>query len=130
MDNMGDMKVISSYSKQDAVDDGCQVLLNSDPKTEKMVKEAGFQVPVYLTSGVAGYVEVPKGLEGLQDTEGRLWDILYLASIKAREMKGSLEMLGAFTVSFQMAANKQVDVEMLIAFNPYEGFTIMLPEDN
>ncbi len=64
--------IISVYSRKEAVEDGTQVL--ADPK---ITKEAGFKFPVYMTRSVwTKYVEVPEEFKGIQDPEGRLWDIL------------------------------------------------------
>jgi len=71
--------IISIYSRKEAVADGVQVL--ADPK---ITKEAGFKFPVYMTQSVwSKYVEVPKEFEGIQDLEGRLWDILTMLRYSA-----------------------------------------------
>ena len=117
------------YTKADAVADGSQVLLNDLPEMAKLVKDAGFRIPVYLTSGVWNYCAVPTGLEGLQDLAGRVWDVLFLAYIEAARMIRADSYLGDYTVRFQMSPKKSEDVKILIVFNEHEGFTIMLPED-
>ena len=72
--------IISVYSRKEAVEDGVQIL--ADPK---ITKEAGFKFPVYMTRSVwTKYVEVPKEYEGIQDIEGRLWDILTMLRYAAR----------------------------------------------
>ena len=78
--------IISVYSRKEAIEDGEQVLV--DPK---ITNEAGFKVPVYMTRSVWGkYVEVPKGMEGIQDLEGRLWDILIMLRQAASKCESSL----------------------------------------
>lgn len=73
-----DCEVISVYSRQDALNDGALIDVSS------VAKEAGFSVPVALTRAVYhDYVEWNKGVpnygRALQDEDGRLWDVLYMA---------------------------------------------------
>ena len=78
--------IISIYSRKEAVADGVQVL--ADPK---ITKEAGFKFPVYMTQSVWNkYVEVPKGYEGIQDLEGRLWDILTMLRYAANRCDSNI----------------------------------------
>jgi hypothetical protein len=70
--------VIHSYSRAEALDDGALVDVTST------AKEAGFQIPVALTRAVwENYVTVPPRVRA-QDERGRLWDILWMASLAAR----------------------------------------------
>jgi hypothetical protein len=121
--------VICSYTKEDAVADGQQF------KIGKEAVEAGFKVPVYMTAGVQSLVNVPKELEGYQDYEGRLWDVLFMASlvVKAELKKEVPEYLLAFNVCFLMPVpENEPDIKeytLWIAFHPNEGFTIMRPEE-
>ncbi len=78
-------KFIHVYSRKEALANGEQILV--DPK---IVKEAGFKVPVYMTISVwEKYVEVPEGLEGCQDRDGRLWDILTMLFYYAKKCPSS-----------------------------------------
>ena len=114
---------ISKYTREQAIDDG-QLVNVSDTKE---AKEAGFRVPVCLTVGVWGYVQVPGDLAGVQDQTGRLWDTLFLASIA---FKGAADKyLVPFTVSYLAGKDRRETVTMWLCFNEYEGFTIMLPEE-
>ena len=64
--------VIYSYTRAQAVADGCQV------EVSKVAAEAGIRFPVFLTRGVYdAYVTVPEGVTG-QDEAGRLWDLVWL----------------------------------------------------
>jgi len=68
----GDLEVVHSYSRKQAIEDG--VLID----VTKTASEAGFRYPVALTAAVYGpYVEVPDGVSG-QDSQGRLWDVLWM----------------------------------------------------
>ena len=62
-----------------------QVLAN--PST---TAEAGIRFPVYFTVAVySKYVKVPPGMEGIQDEDGRLWDICTMFKYGARGNSGS-----------------------------------------
>ena len=75
-------KIVSTYSTKEAVADGFLVKVDS-----KAAKEASIKFPVYLTRAVWNkYVEVPKGMEGVQDLSGRLWDVLYMFAFHARNV--------------------------------------------
>ncbi len=65
--------VISAYSRKQAIEDG--VLVDVTP----MAKEAGFNIPVAITSAVEGIVEPSEELKKQgQSREGRLWDIFMI----------------------------------------------------
>lgn len=66
------LDVVHSYSRKQALEDG--VLID----VTETAREAGFRFPVALTAAVYGpYVEVPDGVSG-QDSQGRLWDVLWM----------------------------------------------------
>lgn len=74
--------VIFSYTRAQAIADG--VLIDAT----ELAKEAGFRLPVALTSGVwAECVAVPAGVAG-QDETGRLWDVLSLLHFAIARQKG------------------------------------------
>ncbi len=118
---MDDM--ISKYTRQQAIEDGQLV----DVSVTKEAMEAGFRIPVCLTSGVWAFVEVPAGLEGVQDQTGRLWDTLYLAVIAFK--RAADKYLVPFDVTYQTSAGRSEVVRLWLCFNEHEGFTIMLPEE-
>lgn len=75
---MEGFEVISRYTREDALEDG--VLIDA---TEQAA-EVGFKIPVALTGNCwARCVAVPEPLEGQQDVDGRLWDVLYMALLAA-----------------------------------------------
>ena len=75
--------LIHSYSRAEALADGVLV------DVSEMAQEAGFKVPVAITSAVwADVNDIPKSKQGIQDVEGRLWDILWVASVLARQADG------------------------------------------
>jgi hypothetical protein len=65
-------ELIFAYARRQAIADG--VLID----VTETAKEAGFKVPVALTSAAwAKFVEVPPGV-ACQDEAGRLWDVLWM----------------------------------------------------
>ena len=80
-------EVVSSYSRQQAIEDGALIDLMAGGETRKMVAEAGFKLPVAMTATafhdtvLAGCTE-PQGDDGEfsfpsgQSMKGRLWDVL------------------------------------------------------
>ena len=78
--DLDDWKIIASYTRAEAIEDGIQVAIPT-----KITKEAGIIFPVFFTRGVYDkYVKVPKGMNH-QDEQGRLWDILYMFALQARK---------------------------------------------
>jgi hypothetical protein len=120
-------EIIDMYTKVEALADGSQFLIPSS-----VTAEAGFRIPVYMTSGVKGLCEVPAGCEGLQDYDGRLWDVLTMARLRVREMIRTNNYYGEFKVSFVTSVKppREKTETLIIAFSPAEGFTIMLPEED
>ncbi|HEX4959757.1 MAG TPA: DUF6573 family protein [Thermoanaerobaculia bacterium] len=82
---------IHSYSRAEALADGLLIDVTST------AREAGFLIPVALTRAVwESYVAVPPKVVA-QDEPGRLWDILWMASLAARRNRDAGEV--RFTVS-------------------------------
>ena len=117
------MEIISTYTRQQAIEDG---QLFDITKTAE-AKEAGFKIPICTTSGVYELIKVPKGLEGIQDFKGRLWDLCFMA-VQAFK-KASDKYLVPFKVIFTNEKRKQKTYTLWLCFNEHEGFTIMLPEE-
>ncbi len=80
-------EIISSYTRAQAFEDG--VLID----VSKAAKEAGFQYPVAVTASVwHQYIEwtiEDNEKQTMQDTEGRLWDILCMLRFACRLKKDS-----------------------------------------
>lgn len=74
-----DAALIHAYTRADALADGS--LVAADPQ---LAREAGIKVPVALTRGAwARCVTVPASVPW-QDETGRLWDVLWMASLAIR----------------------------------------------
>eukprot|EP01029_Cantina_marsupialis_P030389 TRINITY_DN8216_c0_g1_i8.p1 TRINITY_DN8216_c0_g1~~TRINITY_DN8216_c0_g1_i8.p1 ORF type:complete len:146 (-),score=18.07 TRINITY_DN8216_c0_g1_i8:65-502(-) len=93
-----DEDIIVAYSRKDALADGEQIQVN-----EFICQEAGLKHPVFFTKAVWNkYVKVPKGMEGMQNEEGRLWDILYMFAQRVKKGKESGEKF-ELTLEFQVS---------------------------
>src|ERR1700687_5723561 len=116
-------EVIHSYTRQQAIEDGVLVDVTSTPEA----KEAGFRASLCMTRGVYSLVDVPVGLEGIQDLKGRLWDTLFVAATAYRAAAD--KYLVQFHVSYLTAHERREVKKLWLMFNEAEGFTILLPEE-
>lgn len=86
-------KIIYSYTRAQAIEDGVLV------DVSEMAKEAGFKWPVAVTAEVWGKIEnIPPRLKGIQDIQGRLWDLLQILFWVARR--------GGTEINFQMIMDR------------------------
>ena len=110
MKDINGWEIVSSYSTKQAVDDGFLVKVDSEAS-----KEAGIKFPVYLTRAVWDkYVEVPKGMEQVQNLSGRLWDVMFMFAFHARNV--SSNFLQFDFISFMLdegnwEANEKLETE-------------------
>lgn len=83
-------EVISTYTRAQAIEDGFLVDVST------VALDAGIRFPTAMTRTVWDrYVEVPEKLKGIQDVQGRLWDILWmLRSSISRGQGGSVIFFG------------------------------------
>jgi hypothetical protein len=83
---MFEMKEIYSYTTKQAVDDGVLVKIDSG-----ILTEIGIKFPVYLTDTVyRRYAEVPADARDHQDLDGRLFDLLYMFAMAAKQTDAAL----------------------------------------
>lgn len=79
-----DAEIIHAYTRAQALAEGA--LVDAGP----MAREAGFRAPVALTRAAwvdcVAWTEADNKRKGgaLQDEKGRLWDVLWMASLAAR----------------------------------------------
>ena len=75
--------VIYGYSRAQAIEDGVLV------DVSETAKEAGFKFPVALTRAVyedcVAWDEKDNERQTHQDVEGRLWDVVFMASLAAKQ---------------------------------------------
>lgn len=74
--------VVFTYTRAQALADGVLV------DVTETAREAGFRYPVALTAALwADINDIPPQYEGIQDAEGRLWDVLRMARVAIRQSK-------------------------------------------
>lgn len=123
MDNLcGD--VIYKYSREQAISDGVMIDVSD------MAEEAGFKIPVAITVGVwEKVIDIRKGLEGIQDVQGRLWDILYVGAVRARDI-----ITNTFNYTIIMPHGRKRNLELKVVLGAGDNgepvVTIMLPEED
>lgn len=125
--------VVSVYTKAQAIEDGLFV------DVTQVAKEAGFKFHTVVTQNVwERCVRVPEGLQGQgQDEQGRLWDVLWMASTAARRAPRG-EYLVTFKVSVVESqgpggAPVRREHELWLHIGPGDTaepvMTVMFPED-
>lgn len=77
-----DADIISSYTRASALEDGQLI------DVSEVAREAGFSLPVAVTRAVwadcVAWGEAEKARKGtLQDEDGRLWDVVFMAFLAA-----------------------------------------------
>lgn len=122
----GQWKVISAYSRKQAIDDGVLV------DVSEMAKEAGFRYPVALTRVAYDLcVKVPIGVIG-QDEKGRLWDVLFLCAYKARFSKDTSKFIFPIYVRNNNVVAKAVTLKAVCGANDDASpcLTVMLETED
>lgn len=121
-----DWEVIYSYTRKQAIADGVLVDVSTFAQ-----KEAGFKVPVALTSTV--YEKYIKSDLPGQDETGRLWDLLFMLQLSSVGCESSSLI---FKVEFQMTEKKSKTVKFKAVLGPGDSveesavITIMLPNED
>ncbi len=76
-----DLPVVAVYTRAEALEDGVLVDITD------LAKEAGFSVPVAVTSGI--FAMLGEDIPG-QDFEGRTWDLLTIFKLNAKNSKSDV----------------------------------------
>lgn len=118
--------IIFSYTRKEAIEDG--VLID----VSDMAKEAGFKYPVAVTQMLwQTAIAVPKGLEGEQDEQGRLWDVLNMAFVVARQQQTPSDTLHFIVAVRNGRSSGLLDVRVKAICGPGDDcepvVTLMLP---
>lgn len=78
---------VYAYTREQALADGVLV------DVSKMAQEVGFKVPVAVTAAVwnsyAEWTDEDTKRQTIQDTEGRLWDMLWMLLLKIKLNRGA-----------------------------------------
>ncbi|MCF8568557.1 hypothetical protein LLE49_27950 [Alicyclobacillus tolerans] len=118
--------VIHTYTRDQALED--EVLIN----VTNLAKETGVCLPVAVTAKLWHEYIVPSEADEAQgqDTNGRLWDVLYLFAISARRTNGSMLR---YDVGFLVNGQHQV-VRLKALIGPGDNWepviTIMLSNED
>lgn len=108
-----DVEIISSYTVEDAINDG-QLVPSTDltPDEPMFTRQAGWTIPVVLTTAVANIV-TPTEREAhdrCQDIKGRLWDLLNMGAMYGRGQQGDTIV---FPCIFQLAGSDRVSAGLI-----------------
>jgi Family of unknown function (DUF6573) len=140
----GPTEVISTYSRQEAVEDGVLVDCTDEPFDE-LNRNAGIIFDVALTQAVFHrYVEVPERFKESQDIKGRYWDIICMFRLAVRRgCTDNSELLFKFLclpngAGIQDNERRRVGLFRLVQLKAVIGagdrgepcLTIMLPEED
>jgi len=74
--------VIFKYARAQALEDGTLV------DVTEPAREAGFRFPVAITATLWSVIGIIPKSHSYQDAQGRLWDVLWMASLAVRKSRG------------------------------------------
>ena len=115
--------LIFQYTRAQAIEDGVLIDVSG------MAREAGFQWPVAVTAGVWALVnDIPPRHRGLQDPDGRLWDVLWMASWAAR--RGGDQTLYRLILHHGRRTYATLKLHARPGDHGEPVITIMLPEED
>lgn len=116
--------VVSSYSRAEAIEDGVLV------DVTEFARPRGFGEQTVVTAALWAWVDEPAALPGGQDREwelskvlGGAWLALRVAQMEGEWAEGERTRL---TFPAITAAGQR---ECVVAYEPFEGFTIGFPSD-
>lgn len=123
---------ISIYTRRQALDDGFLV------DVSELAKEAGFRFSVAMTRAAwedcVSWSEADSKRQTYQDEAGRLWDVLYMASLAARRGGGSEVRFQLYRVPRGGRGVRPRLVTLAMQCGPGDGcepvITIMLPGED
>jgi hypothetical protein len=119
-------EVIFSYTRAQAIAD--RALIDVTPTAA----EAGFRFPTVVAGGLMGAIETipPQYLH--EDVQGRLWDVLWLASLSARRAKPGCSRI-AFEVILHIEGSTKNYQTLILDIGPGDTpepvITIGFPSD-
>jgi hypothetical protein len=116
---------IITYTRAEAITDG--VLID----VTETAKEAGFKYPVAITTALHSMIaDIPKKYD-YQDYNGRLWDVLWMAMLAARQSKSN--QFNYQVIMNIIGTNKKYQTLKAICSGGDNGepvITIMLPNED
>jgi hypothetical protein len=119
-------EVIFSYTRAQAIAD--RALIDVTPTAA----EAGFRFPVAVTSDLMAAIETIPQKYSHEDIEGRLWDVLWIASLSARRAKPGCSHI-AFEVVLHIEGTTKQYQTLILDIGPGDTpepvITIAFPAD-
>ncbi|KAB0580712.1 hypothetical protein F7Q92_13065 [Ideonella dechloratans] len=123
---------ISMYTRRAAISDGVLIDVST------MAREAGFRVPVALTAAAwedcVRWDQADSNRQLHQDQAGRLWDVVWMASVAARRNRGSEVNLELYRVPRGGKATAPRKVRLVMSIGPGdEGepvITVLMPGED
>ena len=133
MDSFGDMEVIFSYTRAQALEDGELVDVSEWASADKGFF-GGFVCPVAMTRHLYNVVEaIPSEREGVEDIRGRAHDVLFMGSLALRSAMKLEETSTKFQVILPTQGSNQEIKDLWISLHGGdEGETVVtigFPED-
>ena len=116
--------VIYAYTREQAIQDGVLV------DVSKMAAEAGYKVPVAITAALYNVIDdIPNRYINFEDFDGRLWDVLWMGLIAARNKP--LDHL-LYKLILHYGRKTYITLKMVIGpgDNGEPVITIMLPDED
>jgi Family of unknown function (DUF6573) len=119
-------EIIFSYTRAQAIAD--RVLIDVTPAA----LQAGFRFPVAVTAALMAVVETIPEQYSHEDIEGRLWDVLWMASLAARRAKPGCSRI-AFEVILHIEGTRRKYQALILDIGPGDTadpvITIGFPAD-
>ena len=124
-----DAELICSYSRQDAIEDG-ELIEVSDT-----AKSVGIIFPTCVTRAVWTAIEnIPPRFQGIQTVEARLWDVLYMLSLKIKLLQKTGMESNTIHYSLIMQHGRHTYCQLKAICGPGDTpapvITIMLPDED
>lgn len=119
--------VIHCYTRREAIQDGALI------DTTTTAREAGFTLPVAITASLwADINDIPPSKQGLQDADGRLWDLLFMAAMACK--RGRQNCRGELLFNLVMHVGRHTYYTAKLALGPGDDLepvvTIMKPAED
>lgn len=126
-DFWADAEVISTYTRAQAIEDG--VLID----VSELAREAGLKWPMAITASVWATVnDIPLKLQGIQDVNGRLWDVVWMARWAAGQ--GGEKIHYMLRMDRNENGRRVKNLRLKMVSGPGDDWepviTIMLPEES
>ena len=121
------LNIIYQYTRAQALEDG--VLID----VSEIAAESGFKYPTAVTAAVWNdYISWDDNERAYQDEAGRLWDVVYMASIQLYRYKGSEAYYNFYSIPRGKMKAKLAKLKMVISAGdtPEPVITIMLPTED